>query len=619
MVSMVAGIKKKRTLGAKSASGAYQAIINLIPPHTIYREPFLGSGAVMKKKAPAAQNFGIDKDADAINDFEFDGNFTGIIGDGISHLQQLKATKDTVVYCDPPYVHSTRTSRSRYKYELTDDQHVQLLDAIKKLECYVLISGYRCELYDTHLATWRRVDFQVMSRGGVRTESVWFNFDPGTVHYHTFAGKDFTDRQRIKRKAERWAANFKALPPAERQAVMSALLCVDFSDEEQPGDDLPAATMETVEPARPVRHENATAPEHVRFTGATEAELEDIVQQFNAFMLPLQSGEHPDTNVFAQPAKHERVRLQKKADAFVEQQGWLTTNEAGEIIDQWREHALRQYDTRANAGKVVLSFFDKSGQWSQPWEDAGYEVYRFDIQTDPVTGDVNAFSVDFFDTLFGMFDGKEIYAILSANPCTDFAVSGARHFAAKDKDGRTIASVRLVHQTLRAVELFRPAVWGLENPVGRIERLGGLPNWRLSFDPNHLGDPYTKKTLIWGRFNADLPIAPVFPSEGSKMHTQYGGRSLATKNARSVTPPGFAYSFFMANNAIDNPGMALANKYDRLNSALIGQALQEGISSAEIENEIMDHYFFDQDDDAAEQALTELLQHRQKRLLSTAV
>jgi hypothetical protein len=110
-------------------------------------------------------------------------------------------------------------------------------------------------------------------------------------------------------------------------------------------------------------------------------------------------------------------------------------------------------------------------------------------------------------------------------------------------------------------------VWALENPVGRIEKLGGLPPWRLSFDPNHIGDPYTKKTLLWGRFNADLPIAPVEPTEGSKMHSQYGGKSLATKNARSVTPEGFAYAFFMANNAYDHPAMTISNKYDRLDQA----------------------------------------------------
>ena len=263
----------------------------------------------------------------------------------------------------------------------------------------------------------------------------------------------------------------------------------------------------------------------------------------------------------------------------------------------------KQGEDRANSDKVVLSLFDLSGEWSQPWEEAGYQVYRFDIQDDPEMGDVNNFSTGFFGDWFGDFDGQDIYAILAATPCTDFAVSGARHFAAKDADGRTVASIKLVNQTLAAIEYFKPAVWALENPVGRIEKLGGLPPWRLSFDPNQLGDPYTKKTLVWGRFNGDLPIAPVEPTEGSKMHSQYGGKSLATKNARSVTPEGFSYGFFMANNAIDNPVMAIANKYDRLDKGVIKPAVDAGLTEKQIDSNVEDFYYQELDDDAANQVL----------------
>ncbi len=55
-------------------------------------------------------------------------------------------------------------------------------------------------------------------------------------------------------------------------------------------------------------------------------------------------------------------------------------------------------------------------------------------------------------------------------------------------------------------------------------------------------------------------LHPVEPIEGSKMHKLYGGKA-ATKNTRSVTPVGFAYSFFMANNAHDHKLMAFSNKY----------------------------------------------------------
>ncbi len=40
----------------------YQELINLMPPHDAYIETFLGDGAVMRRKRPAARNIGIDVD-----------------------------------------------------------------------------------------------------------------------------------------------------------------------------------------------------------------------------------------------------------------------------------------------------------------------------------------------------------------------------------------------------------------------------------------------------------------------------------------------------------------------------------------------------------------------------
>ena len=362
------------------------------------------------------------------------------------------------------------------------------------------------------------------------------------------------------------------------------------------------------------RHENATAPEHIE-TGVDDRELSQIVEEFNNAQASMMDGGHPITNVFQSPKKNEVVRLNDKVKVFHKDHGWMTPSEAKEKIAEWQQHAQAQGKDAsvrtANGQRIVLSLFDLSGEWSKPWEEAGYQVWRFDIQDDQSMGDVHNFSSEFFSDWFGDFDGQDVYAILAATPCTDFAVSGARHFAAKDADGRTVASVKLVHQTMRAIEYFKPAVWALENPVGRIERLGGLPNWRLSFDPNHLGDTYTKKTLIWGRFNGDLPIAPVEPTEGSKMHTQYGGKSQATKNARSVTPEGFSYGFFMANNAHDNPVMAIANKYDRLDREVIDSAVKAGITEEQINDAVGDFYYMDLDDVAANDAVRTLTKEAQ--------
>jgi hypothetical protein len=371
-----------------------------------------------------------------------------------------------------------------------------------------------------------------------------------------------------------------------------------------------------------VKHASATAPEHfsragvdVDESGVTVPELRKIAKAFRQRIDG--GGLSAVTHVFDAPTPGQVVRLQDKVRVYTKGRGWMSVTEAKAEIAQWKENAELQGLCNANHEKVVLSLFDLSGEWSRPWEEAGYQVYRFDIQADADMGDINNFSTGFFNDWFADFDGMDIYAILAACPCTDFAVSGARHFAAKDADGRTVTSVRLVSQTLAAIEYFKPAIWALENPVGRIEDLTGLPPWRLSFDPNHLGDTYTKKTLIWGRFNADLPIAPVEPIEGSKMHRLYGGKSMATKNARSVTPEGFAYAFFQANNAFDNPALAVAYKYDRLDCRLIHDAITAGVTPAAIDAAVEDYYYMDLDDEAANNAVLDLLKaHGGRRVLN---
>ena len=353
--------------------------------------------------------------------------------------------------------------------------------------------------------------------------------------------------------------------------------------------------------------------------GADAAETNEIGQEFKNAAESASEDDFQMHHLFDAPEKGDVVRLEDKVKVHVAGQGWMTPAEAKKKIAEWKAHAAAQGKTRKNSDKIVLSLFDLTGEWSKPWEEAGYQVYRFDIQNNNQVehngelinaDDINNFSTDFFDDIFASFDGQDIHAVLAACPCTDFASSGARHFAAKDADGRTIDSVNLVHMTLATIEYFKPATWAIENPVGRIEKLAGLPPWRLSFNPNHLGDPYTKKTLLWGRFNADLPIAPVEPTEGSKMHSQYGGKSQATKNARSVTPEGFAYAFFMANNAIDHPAMALANKYDRMNPEVFQEALDAGLTEREISSAIDDQYYMDLDDSSAEQALRSMIDER---------
>jgi len=308
-------------------------------------------------------------------------------------------------------------------------------------------------------------------------------------------------------------------------------------------------------------------------------------------------------SLFKGPEKQRSLTKELKGAPY------LKPAQAKALVEVWKEHALQQQETHRaeNFNKTILSLFDYTGQWSQPWEDAGYNVIRFDLQNGQ---DIMDFSVGYFNE---NWDFSDVYGILAACPCTDFAVSGARHFAAKDADGRTEASKELVFQTMRTIEYFRPwGFWALENPVGRIGRLTGLPPWRLGFDPNHFGEDYTKKTLIWGDFNAaSMPVANAEPTAGSKMHQKYGGKSLKTKNSRSGTPEGFAYSFFMGNNYADaDPAYMLPRRYPDASGA-IKAALKAGMDPKSVNDLMQQTYEYD-DAEAARSALLKEIRARTK-------
>lgn len=51
-------------------------------------------------------------------------------------------------YCDPPYIHSTRTATAAYSHEMDEADHEALLGTLANVSGSWLLSGYHCELYD---------------------------------------------------------------------------------------------------------------------------------------------------------------------------------------------------------------------------------------------------------------------------------------------------------------------------------------------------------------------------------------------------------------------------------------------------------------------------------------
>lgn len=217
--------------GGKNGAGVYQTIINQMPPHRVYIEAFLGSGAVMRLKKPAIESIGIDADGDVLTAFSGDGirNLTLVHGDALDWLGREVVTRlsgDALIYLDPPYLlHTRRQHRPIYRYELTDSDHVRLLEIVKHLPCMVMISGYFSDLYASALSAWRTATFQARTRGGaMATEYLWMNFpEPLELHDYRYLGTDFRERERIKRKKTRWVARLARMDALERHALISAV------------------------------------------------------------------------------------------------------------------------------------------------------------------------------------------------------------------------------------------------------------------------------------------------------------------------------------------------------------------------------------------------------------
>ncbi|WP_028590334.1 DNA adenine methylase [Paenibacillus massiliensis] len=82
---------------------------------------------------------------------------------------------DVLVYADPPYVQSTRTTTS-YRYEMTDQDHCELLNILDDHPGPVLLSGYAHPLYDDRLQHWNRETRRAKAEGGAsREEVLWIN------------------------------------------------------------------------------------------------------------------------------------------------------------------------------------------------------------------------------------------------------------------------------------------------------------------------------------------------------------------------------------------------------------------------------------------------------------
>lgn len=89
---------------------------------------------------------------------------------------------ETLHYVDPPYVHATRNKGMDYRFELSDEAHIDLHETLETLSGFVVLSGYHSDLYDRLYSKWQRVERPALADGAApRTEVLWLNKAAGAA------------------------------------------------------------------------------------------------------------------------------------------------------------------------------------------------------------------------------------------------------------------------------------------------------------------------------------------------------------------------------------------------------------------------------------------------------
>ena len=198
--------------------------------------------------------------------------------------------------------------------------------------------------------------------------------------------------------------------------------------------------------------------------------------------------------------------------------------------------------------KIILDLCGGTGAWSKPYKDAGYDVHIVTLPEHNV--------IDYIPPK------NNVFGILAAPPCDQFSLAKNRWLNDPVRGGERdfIKGMNTVNACIRIIFQTKPRFWALENPVGMLSRWLGKPGY--TFHPWWFGDPWTKRTALWGTFNVpkrkyynfvDLPQkTPII--NGKKYSSKKDkipsiSAFTCSSEIRAITPGGFASAFFDANNS----------------------------------------------------------------------
>lgn len=222
--------------GGKNRDGVYQRIINLIPDTKVFIELFAGSAPFTRRAyREDVKYILVEKDElqhkKLLRYFSSKKNVTVIKTCVLEYLKKLKYqpwyNTSVVLYLDPPYPHSCRKNPKgcKYKHELTDDQHFELIQIVQDLACKIILSSYHNKIYSRQLSYWNKKEIKTNDRAlRTRWEVAWYNFPlPDKLLTYEYLGEDYRERYRIKGIISRNISKIKRMPAAEQNAYLHAL------------------------------------------------------------------------------------------------------------------------------------------------------------------------------------------------------------------------------------------------------------------------------------------------------------------------------------------------------------------------------------------------------------
>jgi len=121
--------------------------------------------------------------------------------------------------------------------------------------------------------------------------------------------------------------------------------------------------------------------------------------------------------------------------------------------------------------------------------------------------------------------------VIAFPPCTHLAVSGAKHFEQKRKDGRQQQGIDFFMQFTKLT-----CPWAIENPVGIMSRLFRKPDQIIQ--PWQFGHGETKATCLW--LNGLPLLKPTKIVSGREQRIWKMSPSKERAKERSKTFPGIA-------------------------------------------------------------------------------